>query len=306
MPFLRDDLLSSSREVLDYFLQDPWFRTHSVFDANRVGRGGMVFRGQSDAAWPLRPSAFRAGRLRDFTAQPPPEQIDAKNLKRHLGFQLHAEVRAVHLFLEHADSLGIPTPLDYTTTQHGIDLVLAALNGKEFDYSTIFPPESFERATALAQHHGVPTRLLDWSESPLVACYFAAFGASCFAPTPPTENQEIAIAYMSSNSLFESDGPTRIVRAPRHENTYLRQQQGLFSSFRNANEYFLAHGDWPALDDLSSPRFQVHRVRLPATQADSMLRELFDLDITRQSLQPSLDAAAKALEYAKRLFEKDA
>lgn len=35
------------------------------------------------------------------------------------------------------------------------------------------PPELYE-ALAIAQHHGVPTRLLDFSYDPLVAAFFAA------------------------------------------------------------------------------------------------------------------------------------
>lgn len=303
MTYLSDKLLSSPREVLDYFLHDPWFRAGNRFDANRTGKGGMIFRGQSDARWKLIPSAFRQGWLNDFTPQPPPDIIDTGALRRHLGWQLHAEARAVHLFLENADALGIPTPIDYTTTKHGLDLIFAALNDDaDFDYTTSFPPESFQRATALAQHHGVPTRFLDWSESPLVACYFAAYGASVFAEQAPEDSQEISVIFMSVGSLQEDGSPASLVRAPRHENSHLLQQKGVFSSMNHANAFFLENRRWPALDDFSSSKFQIHRIRLLASQADDLLRQLFDLNITRHSLMPTLNNAAKAYSYVQRLF----
>lgn len=304
MTYYCDELLSSPRELLDYFLYDNWFQTESTIDASRTGKGGMIFRGQSDSLWDLIPSAFRPGRLNDFTPQPPPESIDPTSRHRHLGSQLHAEVRAVHLFLENADTLGIPTPLDYTTTRHGLDLILAALNDvQDFDYSKPFPPEVFQRATALAQHHGVPTRFLDWSESPLIACYFAAYGASVFSEQPPREDQEISVIFMSTHSLGAEHSPATLVKAPRHENSHLLQQQGVFSSLSTANTFFLENGRWPALDDFSSSQCQLHRMRLRASQANALLRHLFDLNITRHALMPTLDNAARAHLYAKRLFD---
>lgn len=304
---------NSAQEFISYFHSHQNFRTHSEYSANYYGRNGYIFRGQADAdKFKLEPSAFRENnRLSAYTLQVagPPDAVDSPSERyQWLGWQLHAELRAAFRFLEEADRLGLPTPIDYTLVNEYSDSISELMKGEKSSlYQDVFPDESFLNGIALVQHHGVPTRLMDWSESPFVAAYFAAFAASCLVDEVDRVKSQRLVVYALRSDFIEKkhEKDIKLVHVPRHANKFLRAQMAMFVHMPSANSYWLTNGKWPTLDEIvSSSIGEKHLmcVTVPTTEADAILRLLFDMDITTHSLMPTLGNAAKAAMYKMKLF----
>lgn len=144
---------------------------------------------------------------------------------------------------------------------------------------------------ALAQHHRIPTRLLDWTRSPLIAAFFAAISV----PDAHQPDDELVV-FAINEEMLQRD--IRKVIVPAHENDYLRMQMGVFTYDTTGEQYFLSSGHYPSLEETiqSQPEslkvYYPKKYSLSVTEAPELLRLLWLERMTQAHLMPTLDNVA--------------
>ena len=168
-------------------------------------------------------------------------------------------------------------------------------------YNTRFP-ESFIDTLVFAQHHGLPTRLLDWTLNPLAALFFACISNN------KNENQSDGAVYVclyvnstiTTNETFESMLEISKKSGYMQASFYIPKQP----SIRSKSQSGIVSIHFPPDINLIDTDWQLIKIIIPSLKKKTILSDLDSYGINYHSIFPDFEGITKHFTNFMKNFGK--
>jgi len=219
-------------------MEESWGLNMKVIEINTVeelnsiivntGMRNNLYRGQGNSLWGLVPSIFRANSEAKLTSYAPAigHIMHGTTFDKFKDKFVRIEQILLQLYTAVADRSGIHIP------EYNYQTSLLIDNG--WSNSDSWPPNEILSIIAMAQHHGIPTRMLDWSTNPYTALYFGYMDALRYAFSAMKTGNKVEhfalwiLSDFKSSTTGEKDYTYEQITIPYQGNDYLRAQDGVF------------------------------------------------------------------------------
>lgn len=184
----------------------------------------IIYRGHGDSEWELK-STFDRTQQRYCQV---PFFLDGHRI----------ELEYLKKFQQSCDLAGVIIPSDSNEIRQKQFLNYyypnESLDKNQFKYDWF--NNAFYELAAFAQHHGVPTRLLDWSKNPFVASYFANANA---LEQQYEVGKKLSIWVLNFEDLdSEIKKVLKILDLPKGINQHISHQQGVLTYVELSSETY--------------------------------------------------------------------